>query len=170
MIIDLANVGITAREIELVFNPSEIDLEGEMVTLTGSAVLSGEIQRVNEKAFARGIVTTDISLNCTRCLELVAQHLNIPFTVIFVNPGDEDVNPEAELGDEKLDESPLDDGKIDLAELVREQILLAVPEQIFCTEECKGLCAKCGASLNLIDCRCADDEIDPRWAALKNLQ
>jgi uncharacterized protein len=57
-----------------------------------------------------------------------------------------------------------------LTELVREQILLAVPEQVFCREDCKGLCLKCSANRNLIDCNCEEKEIDPRWAALKNLK
>ena len=58
----------------------------------------------------------------------------------------------------------------DSVEVVREQILLAMPEQVFCWEDCKGLCPKCGTNLNLIDCKCADDEVDPRWAALKSLK
>jgi uncharacterized protein len=53
---------------------------------------------------------------------------------------------------------------------VREQILLNLPEQVFCKEDCKGLCQKCGANRNLIDCKCDSDETDPRWAALKNLK
>ena len=71
---------------------------------------------------------------------------------------------------EDLDESPVPGGEIDLKEVVREQIMLALPEQVFCKDDCKGLCPKCGANGNLIDCKCADDEIDPRWAALKNLK
>jgi uncharacterized protein len=94
----------------------------------------------------------------------------LPFRAIFVDSADEDVNAEAEVSDDALDESPVADGRIDMAEVVREQLLLAMPEQIFCREDCLGLCPKCGSNLNLIDCKCADDEIDPRWAALKNLK
>jgi uncharacterized protein len=72
--------------------------------------------------------------------------------------------------DEALDESLVENGLIDTAEVVREQILLAIPDQVFCREDCKGLCPKCGANLNLIDCKCSDDDIDPRWAALRNLK
>ena len=59
---------------------------------------------------------------------------------------------------------------LDLKEIIREQILLNLPEQVFCTPDCKGLCPKCGANRNLIDCNCNETEIDPRWAALKNLR
>jgi uncharacterized protein len=64
----------------------------------------------------------------------------------------------------------LESNNIDVAELVREQILLNLPEQVFCAEDCKGLCPQCGANRNLIDCKCEEKEIDPRWAALKNLK
>jgi len=60
--------------------------------------------------------------------------------------------------------------ELDLTELVREQILLNLPEQTFCNPDCKGLCPKCGQNRNLIDCNCEENETDPRWAALKNLK
>ena len=170
MIIDLANVGTTARVIELTFDSAEIDLEGESVTLSGEVIFSGEIERVDAKGNLRGTIKTDASLNCTRCLEPIAKHFEFPFRAIFVELSDENTNAEAEVSNDALDESLVESGRIDMAEVVREQILLAVPAQIFCREDCKGLCPKCGTSLNLIDCKCADDEIDPRWAALKNLK
>ncbi|HEX8637491.1 MAG TPA: DUF177 domain-containing protein, partial [Pyrinomonadaceae bacterium] len=64
----------------------------------------------------------------------------------------------------------LDNNKIDVAEIVREQILLNLPEPVYCRDDCKGLCPQCGANRNLIDCKCEEKEIDPRWAALKGLK
>jgi uncharacterized protein len=69
-----------------------------------------------------------------------------------------------------LDVSIYDGEKIDLTDLVREQILLDLPTQILCQEDCKGLCQKCGANLNEVNCNCEENEIDPRWSALKNLK
>ena len=116
------------------------------------------------------MINADVSLDCTRCLEPTRRHLEIPFHAVFVDVTDVETGAEAEIADELLDESLVDDGNINIADVIREQILLAVPEQIFCREDCKGLCQKCGANLNLIDCKCADDEVDPRWAALKGLK
>ena len=62
------------------------------------------------------------------------------------------------------------DGKgIDVDEVVKEQILLAVPTRMLCREDCKGICPECGTDLNKGECACKKDDIDPRWAALKNL-
>ena len=170
MIIDLANVGTTAKKIDLTFDPAKIDIEGEIVSLSGKVAFSGETQRLDGKTRVRGVIDADVSLDCTRCLDPIAKHLEIPFHAVFVDGSGEDVNAEAEIADELLDESLVEDGKIDMAEVMREQILLAVPEQIFCREDCKGMCPQCGANLNLIDCKCADNETDPRWAALKSLK
>ena len=170
MIIDLASIGTSPKVIELTFDPADIDLEGESVVLTGQTTLGGETQRVASRAHVRGVIAADVSIDCIRCLEPLARHLDIPFDDIFVDASDEDTRTEAEIDAEALDESLVEDAKIDMADVVREQILLALPEQVFCKEDCKGLCPKCGANLNLIDCKCADDEIDPRWAALKSLK
>ena len=170
MFIDLANVGTTARVIELTFDSAEIDLESEILMLTGQTSFSGEIERAATRVHLRGVIKTNVLLDCTRCLEAIARYLDFPFRAIFVDSSDEDTNADAEIGDDALDESLVQEGKIDMAEVVREQILLALPEQIFCREDCKGLCPKCGSNLNLIDCKCADEEVDPRWAALKNLK
>ena len=170
MIIDLANVGTVAKKIDAVFDPAEIDLDGEIVSLNGKAEFSGETRRLDGKAHVRGTIQVDGSIACTRCLEPISRQFEIGFDDIFEESSDENAEHDKELELEELDVSLVNDGKIDLAEVVREQVLLAIPEQIFCRDDCKGLCPKCGANLNLIDCMCADDDIDPRWAALKSLK
>jgi uncharacterized protein len=170
MIIDLASIGASPKEINVVLDPSAVDLAGENGTLNGKVTFIGKTQRVAGKPHIHGTINADVSLDCTRCLEPVAKHLEIAFDDVFVDAGDEASSGEAEVAIADLDESLVPEGKIDLTEVVREQILLALPEQVFCREDCKGLCPKCGANRNLIDCKCADDEIDPRWAALRGLK
>jgi uncharacterized protein len=58
---------------------------------------------------------------------------------------------------------------LDLAEAIREYALLEMPMQVFCREDCKGLCPTCGADLNEGPCDCRNDEGDERFAALKSL-
>ncbi len=169
MIIDLPNVGTVAKRIEQVFDPADIDLEGEEAILTGKTVFSAEMQRIDGKAHVRGTIYADVSIDCTRCLEPVAKHIAVSFDDVFVDASEEPVADESEVGVDQLDESLVPGGKIDIAEVVREQILLALPDQVFCQDDCKGLCPKCGANRNLIDCKCADNELDPRWAALKKI-
>ncbi len=170
MIIDLGNLGKTAKRVDLTFDPVEIDLESETVKLTGKTDFSGEIERVGAKSHLSGVIKTNASLDCTRCLDPIKKHFEFSFRAIFSDPNDTDTSVEVEVRGDELDESPLGGGKVDAAEIVREQILLELPEQIFCAKDCKGLCPKCGENLNLIDCKCADEDVDPRWAALKNVK
>ena len=59
--------------------------------------------------------------------------------------------------------------ELDLRPAVRELWLLDVPGYALCREDCKGLCPTCGTNLNLAQCDCATEEVDPRFAALSNL-
>ena len=75
----------------------------------------------------------------------------------------------AELTEAEMSVSVFDGQAIDVDEMVKEQILLAVPTRMLCREDCKGICPECGTDLNVGECKCVKDDIDPRWAALKNL-
>ena len=170
MIIDLDSVGNVPKVIETAFEPAEIDLEGESVSLAGPIKLVGEVQKRDVRMHLNGTLTADVKLDCTRCLEPVAKHIEEPFEAIFVDAAYETGAKEVEVADAALDESLVEGGQVDLGEVAREQLLLAIPIQTFCKEDCRGLCPQCGSNLNLIDCKCSDDDTDPRWAALKSLK
>ncbi|MBP1654290.1 MAG: hypothetical protein H6Q28_846, partial [Bacteroidetes bacterium] len=57
---------------------------------------------------------------------------------------------------------------IDLAEDVRQTLMLSVPLKLLCAEDCRGLCPTCGANRNTAGCDCREDEPDSRWEQLKN--
>lgn len=58
---------------------------------------------------------------------------------------------------------------IDLYDVIYNDIVLNLPTQVLCDDECKGLCPDCGANLNSDACTCEDEKVDPRLAKLKNL-
>lgn len=169
MIIDLANVGREPKPLETTFAPGQIELD-EGTKLTRRASFKGEVSRgSDERARIHGHISTNVVTDCARCLEPVASPVEIDFEDIFADESAESSDDELELQSSDLDESLISGREIDLAEVVREQIILATDEAVICKEDCRGLCPKCGANRNLIDCECGDDEIDPRWAALRNL-
>ena len=72
--------------------------------------------------------------------------------------------------EENVDEyAVIEDGKLDLEELVSEELLLSFPMRFLCREDCQGLCPKCGKPRRLGDCGCPTFEPDPRLAVLKQL-
>ena len=170
MIIELANIGPRPKAIDLVVSTNDIDLDVDGTELKADVKFAGKTIREDGKAHVRGTITTDLTIDCTRCLEPVAETIDISFDDIFVDPADAPNDTEIAVAAEELDEAIAEDGKVDLINVIREQILLALPEQRFCREDCKGLCPKCGGNRNLIDCKCEENEIDPRWAALKNFR
>jgi uncharacterized protein len=60
--------------------------------------------------------------------------------------------------------------RIDLDEIIREQIILSEPTKHLCQEACKGLCQKCGKDLNEGPCSCVEEPHNPRWDILKTLK
>ncbi|MBK9216356.1 MAG: DUF177 domain-containing protein [Chloracidobacterium sp.] len=168
MIIDLAIAPTSQKPLRAEFADDEIDLAGE-ARLTGPAVFDGEVFRDDARTYLGGMITATVEADCSRCLEQVTRAFEIPFRDVFVDASLETDRPETEISEDDLDESLVIGGRVDIAEVVREQILLAMPEQIFCKDDCRGLCPICGGNRNLIDCSCEKNEIDPRWAGLKNL-
>ena len=169
MIIDLASVGKNPRRIELAFEAGEIDLD-DGTRLTETAAFNGEISRDGIRTRVRGRILTRVEADCVRCLEPVAKDIDLEFEDVFVDAADEPKTDEIELGENELDESLITSDEIDMTEVVREQLILATTEIVYCSPDCKGLCPKCGGNRNLIDCKCEENEIDPRWAALKSLK
>lgn len=170
MIIDLVTLGTTPRAFDYALAPAEINLESEEVRIAGETFAKGTVTKHIAEIDIAGEITAPLEIECTRCLHPVAENLKIEFNAAYVEKENYTQAKEAELGAADLDVSVIEGNTIDLDELVREQILLNLPEKIFCREDCRGLCEKCGANRNLINCNCLDTEIDPRWAALKKLK
>jgi len=120
----------------------EAVMEGVLVTGTARAALEGE---------------------CARCLEPISDDIEVRFQELFVYD-DKDVDP-----DEEFEVSTLQDDLVDLEPLLRDAVVLALPFQPLCTEDCLGLCTTCGARLADDPDHGHDERVDPRWAALSTL-
>lgn len=170
MIIDLITLEKSPFEFDFTLPPEEIDLTGEEGGLKSEVSVKGVLTKKIAETSVKGTIAADAEYECTRCLSPVERKTEIPFQAVFISPEHYSEAKELELGTEDLDVSVIENDEINLTELVREQILLNLPEKILCREDCKGLCPKCGANRNEKDCSCEQAETDPRWAALKNLK
>ena len=168
MIVDLHTIEDSRATFEFTIEPSEIDLQNEDAEITTATEVSGNIRKGIVQTEVEGEIKTGVRFECSRCLTEAEKDLEIPFSAVFVVPEHYTEETEKELDENELDVSMFEGDKIDLKELVREQIGLNLPTKVFCKEDCKGLCQKCGANKNLIDCKCEENEIDPRWKALED--
>ncbi len=149
-----ANNG-TSRTIELDYP----EIQAEDVLLTP---LIGAFRAIrNSKGiYIAGSLTSNIDAECSRCLKPILLPIAIELDEMYNYPPESAPPGEYAVGE---------DGFIDLAPLIRQLSLLEIPMQLFCREECLGLCIECGHNLNDSDCGCTEDPIDPRLAKLKEL-
>ena len=107
----------------------------------------------------------DYSSRCARCLKEV----NGSFTFDL----EKTVAPRevlSDLDEDRLDDyAIIDDGFLDIDSRITEQLEIEFPIRFLCSEDCKGLCSKCGKNLNEGECDCNHKEIDPRFAPLQKL-
>jgi uncharacterized protein len=149
---------------------SSPDLDEDDVRLTGNAKTEGELSKKTASVEVNGRIYCEVGAECARCAGEANLRLDFQFKAEFVPEGEFSNEHEHQVHGADLDISTYSDGEIDLEELTREQILLNLPTQILCKENCKGLCPTCGANRNLKTCDCREKEIDPRWAELKKLK
>jgi uncharacterized protein len=125
--------------------------------------------RAGLELFLEGVVEAEASADCARCAEEFTTSCQRPFRYVLApkSIADQDgSDPRAE----DLEFSLYEGDHVDLAPLVREQVLLALAERPLCGENCKGLCPTCGANLNQGACGCRRERSDPRFAVLRNLK
>jgi uncharacterized protein len=111
-----------------------------------------------------------LETNCARCLELLTQGVKREFDLLYRPQGADAGRDEMSVTDAEAEISYYEGDGILLDDVVREQILLAVPLKVTCREDCKGLCPQCGKNRNQEDCSCAVTQEEPRWAALKEIR
>jgi uncharacterized protein len=167
MIIDLRELDAPEVHFEFLAKP---DLDDESARLPDAVKVNGVARTGAGRIELEGRINGRIESDCARCLSPVINQVELPFHALFVSSDDFGDSSEARLNPDDLDVSVFDGERLDVAETVREQILLSLPEQVLCSVECRGLCAICGANRNFTNCNCSDEEPDPRWSALRNLR
>lgn len=116
-----------------------------------------------------GAVHGQLVVTCHRCLDRFPWRLDLPvetflYSKAVINvPEDEEI----ELKDDDLEEEFFDGEEIDVDLIIAEEIFLSLPQVLLCSEDCKGLCARCGANLNRESCKCQKTSDSPFAALLQ---
>lgn len=148
----------------------ELSLDDTEVRLVEPAEVSGRISRDGKEVELRGELQAKIQTACDRCLQPVELSVRAEFKERFVPAVNWRAEPQHELQDEDLNLAVFDGEAIELDDLVREEILLAIPGHVSCREDCRGLCPVCGIDRNRGSCQCETRETDSRWQGLGNLR
>ena len=169
MRIELENLEGGKGDFAHVYNPDDLNPVDERVKLSAPAAVSGKIRLAGNEVFVNGHVETRTQVECDRCLKPVEIPVEADFELEYITGAEYESTGVAELTEAEMSVSVFDGKAIDVDEIVKEQILLAVPTRMLCREDCKGICPECGIDRNTGECSCVTNDIDPRWAALKNL-
>jgi len=149
------------------FAPGTIDFRSRDFRQTAPLRVELEAELEGREIHLVGRLATRLELSCARCLEPVAQELASSFDLRYrpvssVGPGKDEI----ELAAEDTEVGFYTGEGLFLADVVAEQVALALPMKVLCGEECHGLCPHCGANLNRERCRCGPRPVDPRLAPL----
>lgn len=178
MFLDIKDLEVRPREFEEEFQPGVIDLGQDVhqrtpLKATGSAELVEEHHGKHEvirDIRLRGRLSAALELQCARCLEPVRQDVNRQFELLYRPLGTDAGRDELSVTDAEAEIGYYQGEGILLEDVLREQVLLALPLKTVCQENCKGLCPLCGKNLNQEQCSCKVPAEDPRWEALKDIR
>lgn len=131
----------------------------------GSAELSQALMEIS----VRGHLRVRMEADCDRCLEPVSFPIDTSFELSYLPASSLDAGEEFAIEEAEVKAGFYEGAGLDLADVLREQILLELPMQRLCGEDCRGICPVCGQNCNRVDCDCRERVPDDRWAKLRNL-
>src|SRR5712692_3259811 len=151
------------------YSPGGLSLEDESAVLRQPPKVRGCINRSGAEVDLQGEINAGVEVECDRCLKPIAVEVETSFDVRYLPAAEYRRAENHELDANDLSLALFDGEAIDIDQLVREQILLALPLRRLCRDGCRGLCPICGLDRNVSNCECEIRESDPRWSALKDL-
>lgn len=171
MFFDIKELEKRQIRFDRVFPPGTIELLEEGVKQVGDLHAAGMAELLDPSGArairVRGQVQGEVEALCARCLQptrvLLARPLDLFYRPVDSIAREEEVaitKEEAEVGFYR-------EGGLELADVVREQVLMELPMRSLCREDCKGICPGCGKNRNVEECGCRPNFADPRWDALR---
>ena len=142
--------------------PADLGIEVLQVPEGSPVELDLRLEAVMEGVLVTGTAHASLAGECARCLEPLTDEIGVDLQELYVYedhalPGEDD------------EVSVLQDDLVDLEPLLRDAVVLALPFQPLCMDDCPGLCPECGARLADDPDHAHDAAVDPRWAALAEL-
>ncbi len=159
---ELAHRPGSERHVDVALPLADLDIDDPR--LAGSVGVDVTLLSTIDDIMVTGRLAVAWSDECRRCLKPLSETLVVEIDERYAEAdptGRRQVDPEA---------FPIEHGQIDLAPMVRAEVLLAVPDAPLCRPDCAGLCPTCGADRNDGPCGCDDEIRDDRWAALDQLK
>ena len=148
------------KELDFSLELDNTSFNGQDIVFETPFFLKGTLKNIAGVLYLNLNADVSFKTQCARCLDSVSVHHRFDIEEVFVKAGYDGVEEDVTV---------LESGNIDLSEVTEMAFVGSLPINYLCSEDCKGLCSVCGINLNSQSCSCADDNIDPRLAVLKQL-
>jgi uncharacterized protein len=144
--------------------PKDLGLELIQVAETSELELDLVLTSVSEGVYVNGRVRGSLTGECGRCLGEIDQSFGVSIAELFAYP---DSTTEETTDEDEV--SRMQGNLLDLEPVVRDAVVLMLPTNPLCRPDCPGLCPECGVHFDDLPADHSHEEVDPRWAALRNL-
>lgn len=178
MFISLQELEVRKVEFSQQLAPETIDL-GQELRQSGVLNTKGRAELLEEHRGGKNVVedirvlgnfSTTIEIPCARCVDPVPTKVGGDFDLLYRPLGVDAGKDERSISEAETEIGYYSGEGVQLEDVLREQILLALPLRTVCHEGCRGICAGCGKNLNVESCICEEQPPDPRWAALADIK
>ncbi|MGL4731609.1 MAG: YceD family protein [Clostridium sp.] len=156
---ELKNKKHGRKELNLEISKESFNDNGEVIKFLKPIKFNGILRLVDNIYTLVGKVEVEVLLACSRCSESFSNAISFEVEEKFSHTI-KDIDGEI---------ISLDSDKLDLYQIIENNLVIELPVKRLCGESCKGLCQQCGTNLNKSQCNCDEVEVDPRLAKLKEL-
>ncbi len=173
MLLNVKELEVRPVRFDLDIAPGELEYDEQIKQM--SHLLAKGVAELSSRALGeiriQGSLAVGMEAACDRCLEAAKVAVNRAFDLRYY-PSDQysDTRGEVAIDEEASEVAYYEGDKLNLNEILREVVLLALPMQVVCEEACKGICPSCGQNRNIQQCSCEAPAKDDRWNKLKDFR
>lgn len=162
---------ISARDSQITLQIDGPVPPGTDIEFIGNVTGRITLHNTGGEVAAWGHLEATAIMQCGRCLEPHRVPVSFDFSeTCSFDQIDEPLSYTQVAAENDGAHIPLMDGDIvDLSELVRQLLVLHTPTRSLCRPDCRGICPHCGTNLNVDQCRCETEQVDPRMEPLRQL-
>lgn len=129
----------------------------DMISVKDDVLIEGTLTNQGEEVFLSGVLKLTYTGQCARCLKPVTRTMTLQLNERFSSRDTDDD-----------DVYPYEGNFVDLTKTVNDNIIVALPVRLLCSEQCKGLCPVCGKNLNQGSCQCRPEQEDKKQEKTEN--
>ncbi len=170
MFLDVKELAVRKIRIRKSYAPGSMDYHSGEFKQAGPLEVRASAELVEGQIRITGSLQTKIELVCARCLEPVVEEVSRDFDLFYRPMKTIAKEDEVHLREDDTEIAFFQGEGLFLADVLAEQVLLALPMKVICRGDCRGLCPHCGVNLNNEECRCESHAADPRLAPLARLK